>query len=256
MFRKDFMEKYAAIILGAGKGTRMNEGQASPIPKVMFKVYGKPIIYYAVNALKQAGIKKIVLIVGYRKEMIMEFFGNEVEYAEQKEQLGTGHAAMMAKDQLEGQAESIIITNGDHALYMSKTIKELIKYYKKEKPTIAMLSVVFQDPMYWAFGRIIRDKNGEVQGIIEQKDCTHEQLKIRESNPNFYIIKADWFWQNISKITTNNVQKEYYVTDIITIAKQEGKRIVAMPISKETEAIGINTPDQLKIAEEVLKKRK
>lgn len=248
-------EKYAAIILAAGKGTRMNEGEASPLPKVMFEANGKPIVSYAIEAVKKAGIEKIILIVGYKKEMIEKYFGDEVEYAEQAEQLGTGHAVMMAKEKAAG-AKAIIVFYGDHALYKPKTIKDLIETYERQRPTIAMLSVILNEPMSWAFGRIIRDQKEQVQGIIEQKDCTPQQLKIKESNPGFYIFDADWLWQNLSKIKTNNIQKEYYLTDIIEIAKKQEKRIIALPVSEESEALGINTPEQLKQAETILKKRK
>ncbi|MCL5407731.1 MAG: sugar phosphate nucleotidyltransferase [Patescibacteria group bacterium] len=256
------MEKYAAIILGAGKGTRMNEGKASPIPKVMFEANGEPIIKHSVNLIKNAGIEKVVVVVGYKKEMVTDSLGKIVEYSVQEEQLGTGHAAMTAENILAGKAESLIIFYGDNPLYKTESIKKLINLYEKpaspaggEKPTIAILTVIFEDPMFWAFGRIVRNKNGEVTGIVEQKDCSKEQLKIKESNPGFYIIDADWFWENGKKIENKNAQGEFYLTDIIDIACQQGKKIVAIPVEEEDEALGINTPEQLKQAEEVLKKR-
>lgn len=248
------MKKIICIILAAGKGTRMNEGEGSPIPKVMYEALGKPIIHYAVEAVKKAGIKKIILVVGYQKEMVMEYFGDQVEYAVQEEQLGTGHAVMVAKEKA-GNAEVVLVFYGDHALWKPETVQKLIETFEQEKPTIAMLSVIFDDPMFWGFGRIIRNHNGDVQGIVEQKDCTSEQLKIKESNPGFYIFNGQWLWENIDKIKTENVQKEYYLTDMIQIAKEQGKRIIAVPVSEYTEALGINSPEQLKQAEEVLKKR-
>jgi len=253
------MEKYAAIILAAGKGTRMNEGLASPIPKVMFELLGKPIIEHSVNAVEAAGVKKIVLVVGYKKELVMEHMDSRVEYAVQEEQLGTGHAAAMAKGVLKDKAESIIVFYGDNPLYKPETIRRLIEVYENpsvgEKPTVAMLSVNFDNPIYWVFGRIIRDSNGEVIGITEQKDCNEEELKIKECNPGFYIFDARWFWENIDKLETNNAQKELYLTDMIKIAKAQNKRIIAIPVSEESEALGINTQEQLKQAEEVLQSR-
>lgn len=248
-------EKYAAIILAAGKGTRMNEGLASPIPKVMFELLGKPIIYYSTKSVQDAGIKEIVLVVGYKKELVMNYIGDKVKYAEQAEQLGTGHAAMMAKDLLQGKAENLIIFYGDNPLYKPETIKKLIAMFEADKPTIAMLSVIFKDPEFWAFGRIIRDDNNEVVGIVEQKDCNDEQKKIKESNAGFYIFNADWFWKNITDLKSENAQKEYYLTDMIEIAKAQGKRIIALPVSEESETLGINTQEQLKEAESVLKAR-
>lgn len=249
------MEKYASIILAAGKGTRMNEGKASPIPKVMFRANGKPLIYYAVELMKNVGIGKIVVVVGYKKEIVMDYLGDRIEYAEQSEQLGTGHAVQMAQNNLEGKTEAVIIFYGDHILWKPETVKKLIHEYEREKPTIAMLSVTFQNPMFWAFGRIIRDKNQNVIGIVEQKDCAPAQLKIKESNPGFYIFEADFLWQNISKIENKNVQKEYYLTDLIEMAIKQEKKVITVGTSEENEALGINTPEQLKEAESVLKAR-
>jgi len=249
------MDKYAAVILAAGKGTRMNEGQSSPIPKVMFEIAGKPIIDWSVKLIKNAGVSKVVLIVGYHRELIEEYFGDKVEYAVQEEQLGTGHAAMMAKPNLEGKAKSLIIFYGDNCLYKPETVERLIALYEKEKPTIAMLSVEFDDPKFWAFGRLIKNDKGDVVEIIEQKDCSSNQLEIRESNPGFYICDSDWFWQNIDKVDTNNAQGEYYLTDIVGFAARQGKRVISMPVSRESEALGINTPEQQKKAESILEDR-
>jgi bifunctional UDP-N-acetylglucosamine pyrophosphorylase/glucosamine-1-phosphate N-acetyltransferase len=256
------MEKYAAVILAAGKGTRMNEGQESPIPKVMFEILGKPIIKYSVDLIITAGIEKVVLVVGYKQEMVRKYMGSEVEYAVQEEQLGTGHAAQMAESVLKGKAENIIVFYGDNPLFKPESIRKLLDLYTtatyevaESKVVIGMLTVIFEDPMFWGFGRITRDENGDVSGIVEQKDCTEEQLKIKECNPGFYIFKADWFWENAKKIKSENSQKEYYLTDMIAIAKEQGKKIIATPVSEESEAHGINTPEQLKKAEEIINSR-
>lgn len=250
------MDKIAGIILAAGKGTRMNGGEATPIPKVMFKINGEPIIKYSVELLKKAGVNRVVLVVGYHKETVMNYFGDEVEYAVQEEQLGTGHAALMAKKLLEGKSEAVAIFYGDNPLYHPETVRKLIDLYEKEKPTIAMLSVIFEKPDFWAFGRLLRNSKGEVVDIVEQKDCTREQLKIKENNPGFYIFDAKWFWENCEKIQTHNTQKEYYLTDIVKLASDQGKRIIAIPVSEVTEALGINNPEQLEKASEILKRRK
>jgi bifunctional UDP-N-acetylglucosamine pyrophosphorylase/glucosamine-1-phosphate N-acetyltransferase len=259
------MEKIAAVILAAGKGTRMtplrsksyegqDEGQSSPIPKVMFKIHNRPMIEYSIENMKNAGIDKVVLVVGYQKEMVMEEVGDKVEYAIQEEQLGTGHAAMQARKNLEGNVEAVIVCYGDMPLFKPDTIKNLIKEYNEQKPTIAMLSAVFENPEYWAYGRISRDQNGYVEAIIEQKDCNEEQLKIKESNPGFYIFDAKWLWENFGKLSTNNAQHEYYLTDMIKIAKEQGKKIIAVKVSEENEVLGINNQEQLKKVEEILKK--
>lgn len=249
------MNKFAAVVLAGGKGTRMNEGEASPIPKVMFQINGLPIIRYTLDHIKEAGIDRIVLVVGYKHEMIEEFLGNDAEYALQEEQLGTGHAVAMAKDHLLGQSEAILAVYGDMPLVKSESIINLMKEYEKVRPTIAMLSVILKDPKFWAFGRVVRGRNGDVIKIIEQKDCTSEELEIKESNVGFYIFDAEWLWSNIDKLNNSNVQKEYYLTDMIKLARNQRKKIIAIPTNDETEVIGINTKEQLKEAEEVLRSR-
>ncbi|MFA4996125.1 MAG: sugar phosphate nucleotidyltransferase [Patescibacteria group bacterium] len=248
------MDKYIAIVLAAGKGTRMNEGIASPIPKVMFEIAGKPIIYYTVDNIKKVGINHVALAVGYKKELIEEYLKDEVEYAVQEKQLGTGHAVMMAKELLIGKSEAVIICYGDMPLVKPETIKKLINVFESDNPTIAMISAISEDP--FGYGRIIRDSNGEVSGIKEHKDCNEEELKIKEWNPGFYIFNSEWLWTNSDKLDNNNAQKEYYLTDLIKFAKKQGKKIIAIPVSEESEALGINSQEQLREAEAVLVNRK
>lgn len=246
-------KKYAAVILAAGKGTRMSQGEAAPKPKVMFELAGKPIIDWSVKLIRDAGIEEVVLVVGYMKELIEDYFGDKVLYAVQAEQLGTGHAAAQAKDVLKGKSESVIVFYGDCPLYKPETVKRLTEMFEAECSAIAMLTVVSDDPT--GCGRVFRDEKGDVTDIIEHKDCTPEQLQNKEWNPGFYIFDSKWLWENIEKLSSNNAQKEYYLTDMIKLAKDQGKRIVAMPVSEESEALGINTPEQLAEAEETLLKR-
>lgn len=244
-----------AVILAAGKGTRMGSVEGSVIPKVMFKACGKPLIDYSIQNIQDAGISNVVLVVGYKKELVMDEVGDKVEYAVQEEQLGTGHAAMMARPSLEGKASAIIICYGDMPLFKPETIKNLISIYQEKQPTIAILSVDFHDPNFWAFGRLIRNDQGYVSAIVEQKDCTEEQKAINESNPGFYIFDADWLWENFDKLSTNNAQHEYYLTDMIKIASDQGKKIIAVKVSSEEEVLGVNTPEQLAEAERIISGR-
>lgn len=249
------MENLAGVILAAGKGTRMGGPEGSEIPKVMYEANSKPLVGYCVDNLRRAGVEKIVVVVGYMKEKITEYLDGEVEYAEQSVQLGTGHAVMAARDVCKGQSEAVLVCYGDMPLFKVETIQKLIETFNKEKPTIAMLSVDFEDPMFWAFGRIIRDEKGNVKDIVEQKDCNEKQLKIKESNPGFYIFESSWLWQNIDKIKSENTQNEFYLTDLIGLAREQGKRIIAIKVAEENEALGVNTSEQLKQAEEILKER-
>ena len=247
--------KISAVILAAGKGTRMGEVEGSVIPKVMFRAHEKPLIEYSINNVMSAGINDIVLVVGYKREMIMGHIGESVQYAIQEEQLGTGHAAKMAKNNVISKYDAVLVCYGDMPLFRPETIRNLVEIYEKEQPTIAMLSVKFNDPNYWAYGRITRDQNGEITGIVEQKDCAPEQLEIKESNPGFYIFNNSWIWEALDHIGSNNAQHEYYLTDLIAMAIDQGKRVIAVPVSEEEEVLGVNTPDQLKQVEEIITRR-
>ncbi len=247
--------KIAAVILAAGKGTRMGEVEGSVIPKVMFRAHEKPLIEYSINNVMSAGIENVVLVVGYKREMITGHIGEQVQYAIQEEQLGTGHAVKMAKENVAGKYDAALVCYGDMPLFKPETIKNLVNLYEQEKPTIAMLSVEFDDPNYWAYGRITRNQNGEIIGIVEQKDCTPEQLEIKESNPGFYIFDNSWVWEALEHIGSNNAQHEYYLTDLIGMAIEQGKKVIAVPVSEEEEVIGVNTPNQLKQVEDIIDKR-
>lgn len=253
------MEKIVAVILAAGKGTRMGSEAGSEKPKVMYEAYGRPLLGYNVDNLRRAGIDEITVVVGYKKEMIKEYLDGEVDYAIQEKQLGTGHAVMMAKDSLTGKSEAVLVCYGDMPLFKPETIKKLIESFEKNgasgKPTVAMLSVDLENPVSWAYGRIERDEEGDVKDIVEQKDCTDEQLKIQECNPGFYIFEANWLWENIDNLQSLNAQKEYYLTDLVGMARDQGKKIVAVKVSEENEALGVNTPEQLLKVEGILKER-
>jgi len=244
--------KIAAVILAAGKGTRMGEAE---IPKVMFEVNGKPIIEHMIEDIENSGIDDITLVVGYKQEIVKDYFKDRVKYALQTQQLGTGHAVLMAQENLEGKSDAVLVCYGDHATYKKETIKKLIEKYQDNKPAIAMLTVKFEDPMKWQFGRIIRDKEGNICENVEQKDANEEQLTIKESNPSFYIFDSKFLWENLKTLNTENTQGEYYLTDMIKVAKDQGKRIISSPVSEESEVLGINTQEHLKEVEEILVKR-
>lgn len=249
------MDKYSAVILAAGKGTRMNNGQSSDIPKVMYMLKGKPIIDWAVDSIKAVGITRIVLVVGYKKELIEKHFGDTLEYAVQEEQLGTGHAVGQAKLLLGNQSEQVVVSCGDCPLYKPETIKRLMNLHEEQNATISMLTVVSPEADITGYGRVFRNDLGHVSAIVEHKDCTPEQLKCREWNPAFYIFNASWLWDNIDKLESENIQHEFYLTDMIKIAKDQGMRVCATPVTEESEAMGVNSLDQLKEAESVLKSR-
>lgn len=248
------MKDIIAVILAAGQGKRMGS-EESKLPKVMFELVGKPMIRYSVDNLKNAGVSDIVVVVGFEKEKVINFLGDEVEYAEQFKRLGTGHAVAMAKNQVKDKTKWLLVCYGDMPLFQPGTIKKLIKKIESEKPTIGMLTVKFDDPEFWAYGRIVRNASGDIEKIVEQKDSSSEELTIKECNPSFFIFDNTWFWDNIMKLSTANAQKEYYLTDMIGLAVSQGKKIIGIPVGSEQEALGINNLNQLREAEKILKKK-
>jgi bifunctional UDP-N-acetylglucosamine pyrophosphorylase/glucosamine-1-phosphate N-acetyltransferase len=250
------MEEVAALILAAGKGTRMNEGRSSPIPKVMFEVGGKPIIRYSVDTVKRAGIKDITVVVGYKRRLIRAYLDAEVDFAVQEPQLGTGHAVAAAKEQLVGRARAVVVLYGDHPLFKPTTIRRALKRYELKRPTILAVSATVADPVAWGFGRIIRNEKGELLKIKEQKDCSPEELSVRELNTGPYVFDGDWLWAHVDRLSDQNVQQEFYLTDLIDLAKREGRKVIAENIASEEEALGINTPKMLERVDKILAHRR
>lgn len=242
-----------ALVLAAGKGTRMNDGLASPIPKVMFRANGKPLIGYVVESLEEAGIKEVIPIVGYKKEMVIKYVDGKHRFAIQKEQKGTGHAVACAKELIGKDFDTVLVTCGDMPLIEPETFQKAIQVHEKEKPVITILSANYLDPT--GYGRIIRDENGNVDGIVEEKDCDAQQKRINECNTSTYVFDAKWLWKNIDKLSSHNAQGEIYLTDLVHLAWQDGEKLSAIS-TDEQQAHGINTVEQLIEVEEILNSRK
>jgi bifunctional UDP-N-acetylglucosamine pyrophosphorylase/glucosamine-1-phosphate N-acetyltransferase len=240
--------KVSTILLAAGKSTRMR----SKTPKFLHQLAGKAMILHSLESIKEFTSEKPVLVVGHQAKQLIELVGDRAQYAEQKEQLGTGHAVMQCQDQLAGKSELVVIIFGDMPLLKGKTISDLIKCQKENKGPVSMLSVIADDPR--GFGRIIRGSNGTVEEIVEDADCTPEQKKINELNASMYCFDADWLWSNLDKIPISP-KGEYYLTDIIGIAHAQGLPIQAKVIEDPQEAMGINTRVHLAEAEKIMRKR-
>lgn len=225
----------SAIILAAGKGTRMR----SETPKVLHPIIDRPIMGYIVDALKEAGAERIIAVVGYRAEEVKEAYP-ELEFAIQEPQLGSGHAAMQCTV-LEGTEGSTLVINGDGPCIRPETLKKL--YEANEGKSLTLLSSVLEDGAH--YGRIVRDRTGAVTGIVEAKDCTPEQKEIREINAGMYCFDTRDLFEGLKKLEPNNAQHEYYITDLAKIFAQEGKQVDAIVIEDRDETMGINDPAEL-----------
>ncbi|MBQ0065703.1 MAG: NTP transferase domain-containing protein [Firmicutes bacterium] len=227
-----------AIVLAAGKGTRMKSEKS----KCMHSIIDRPMLAYITDALKAVGVQRIVLIVGYQKEAIQEYF-SDLEFAIQEPQLGTGHAVMQAA-QLKDEDGDTVIINGDGPCIQSETIEKLFEMNKDASCTL--LTSVLEDGKH--YGRIVRNEEGNVTGIVEAKDCTPEQLKICEINAGMYCFKNRDLFDNLDKLETNNAQKEYYLTDMVKILSSQGKKVNGLVIEDRDEVMGINDCVELNVA--------
>ena len=228
------MRDTAVIIMAAGKGKRMK----SNLPKVLHNLAGKPILNYVLDAVDQLEEKRKILIIGYKSDKIRELIGNQIEYAEQKEQLGTAHAVLQTKKLLSGFKGDVLILSGDVPFLTVKTLKKLLKYHQDNNFCCTLLSAVLKNPK--GYGRIIRDKKGKIKGIIEEVDLSREKKKITEINSGIYCFSKERLFQALEKIATDNKQEEYYLTDTVKILLGEGLAVGNIIVKDNSEILGIN----------------
>lgn len=237
-----------AIILAAGKGTRMN----SDLPKVLHPLLDKPMILYAVETAQLVTGQPPIVVVGHEAERVRETVGGRARFVYQREQLGTAHAVGQAEVLLREQPGTVLITSGDMPLFKPETLAQLVSAQVDGATPLSMLTVVADKPR--GFGRIVRAPDGSVRAIVEEAVATPEQLAIRELNVGAYAVDGSWLWPSLAKITPSP-KGEYYLTDLVAIAVEEGLRVQAIVVESEAEAIGINTPEHLAEAERLLKER-
>ena len=240
---------FTSIILAAGMGTRMK----SELPKVMHKVCGKPLCKWVIDESKKAGAADVAVIVGHKAELVKEQLGDECGYALQSEQKGTGHAVMQAKEYIENSKGYVVILNGDAPLVTAKTIKDAVEYHKENRNFATVLTAVLPDAT--GYGRIVRDADGAVKKIVEQKDASAEEQLIKEVNSGMYVFDSQSLLYALDKIQPNNAQGEYYLTDTLEILLNAGKRVGAYIISDSDEIRGINDRIQLNEAETIMRSR-
>ena len=238
-----------ALILAAGQGKRIK----SDIPKVLHKVCGKEMVNHVIDNMRKANIEDVNVIIGKGAELVKEGTKERnVSYSLQEEQLGTGHAVKCATDFLKGKKGTVIVFAGDAPLTKESTIENLIKEHEENKNSATLLSAMVEDPT--GYGRIIRDSNGDVLKIVEHKDCNEEELLVKEMNAAMYCFDIEELLNSLEKLSNNNNQGEYYLTDVIGILKDEGKKIGAVVTDYE-DTIGVNSRVQLAEAEEILRNR-
>ena len=240
---------FTSVILAAGMGTRMK----SKMPKVLHKVCGKPLSKWVIDASEAAGADKVCAVVGHKAETVKEVLGDVCEFALQAEQKGTGHAVMQAIDVIKNSKGEVVILNGDTPLITAETINKAIEYHKNNGNQATVITAILDDAT--GYGRIVRDNDGSVLKIVEQKDASKEEKKINEVNSGMYVFDAQTLVYALDKITPNNAQGEYYLTDTLEILLSAGKKIGGYAISDNDEIRGINDRVQLNEAEKIMQKR-
>ncbi|WP_251575505.1 bifunctional UDP-N-acetylglucosamine diphosphorylase/glucosamine-1-phosphate N-acetyltransferase GlmU [Limosilactobacillus agrestimuris] len=241
--------KRNAIILAAGKGTRMR----SKLYKVLHKVCGKTMVEHVVGQLEKADIDNIVTIVGFGVEKVEEVIGNRTKFALQNQQLGTGHAVMQAKDLLGDEDGETVVVSGDTPLFTADTFKKLFEYHEQRHAAATILTSVAPDPT--GYGRIVRNEVGIVERIVEQKDATPEEQAIHEINTGVYCFDNKKLFAALKKVNNDNAQGEYYLTDVIEILKKEQEIVTAYKMADFDESMGVNDRVALARANKIMRKR-
>ncbi len=238
-----------AIILAAGQGKRMK----SNLPKVLHKVLGREMIDYTLRALELVGIRKPLVVVGHCGDQVIDFVGDRARAVWQHDQLGTGHAVQVALPEIENFHGDVIITAGDVPLIPPEAFSTLIRKRREGGYSAVVATMVLQDAR--AYGRIKRDENGNVQGIVEYRDASEEERRIREVNTATYCFEAESLRQSVANLTNHNAQGELYLTDTIASLLQSGRSVGTYIHPDPDEFMGINDPSELAMAENRLSER-
>lgn len=244
------MKDTIALILAAGKGTRMK----SKLPKVLHKVGGVPMVEQVLQAVKAAGTKRQIVVVGFGGEAVQEYLGDQAETVVQEQQLGTGHAVLQAEPLLQGAEGTLLVTCGDTPLVTTETFQQLLDCHAQSGAAATVLTAIMPDP--FGYGRVIRNDAGQVLKIVEQKDGTPEELAVQEVNAGIYCFDLSLLWDMLHHVTNENAQGEYYLTDIIGMLVAAGKVVSAFAAPDYNETLGVNSRQQLAQAEQVLRQRK
>lgn len=240
-----------AVILAAGKGTRMK----GDLPKVVHEVGGRPMVCAVVDAARQAGCGRIVVVVGYKQELVREALRGYagIEYAVQDQQLGTGHAVLCAKAAVGGFGGDLFVLCGDGPLIRSATLATLLSKHRTSGAAATIATSVIDDPT--GYGRIVRDASGRFASIVEHKNATPEQRQIREVNPSYYCFRAGELFSGLERVERNPLSGEYYLTDVLSVLLAEGKRVEVVPAVPPEDVLSINTPDELAVVDRIYRAR-
>lgn len=235
---------FSIVILAAGKGKRMNNPN---IPKVLVELKNRPLLEYVLELSSKLNPKQIVVVVGHLKEQVIEFLkkfnSNNIDFVEQKEQLGTGHAVQQAEPKISPEVHSVLILSGDVPLLTYKTISEFITMHEFYNSDASVLTSIAPNP--YGYGRIVRDDEGRFNRIVEEKDADESEKQIKEINSGVYIINKNFLFNALKLVQNNNAQQEFYLTDVISILYRQEKSVNAFCIADFDEIQGVNSIEDL-----------
>ncbi|HLB00395.1 MAG TPA: NTP transferase domain-containing protein [Bacteroidota bacterium] len=253
MKQKDAEPGLAVVILAAGKGTRMKD---PGISKVMSEIGGKPMVAYVVELARSVDAERILLVVGWKKESIIGYFGSadpHLAFVSQDTQLGTGHAVQQTAGALSDFGGNILVLSGDVPLLTEKTVRALLGYHRATGAVATILTAEVAEPT--GYGRIVRNRDESVMRIAEEKDASAQEKKITEINSGIYVFSNKELFEALGEITPENTQKEYYLPDVFGIFRRKGLLVSAVKCLDPAEVAGINDLSQLESARVVMQGR-
>jgi bifunctional UDP-N-acetylglucosamine pyrophosphorylase/glucosamine-1-phosphate N-acetyltransferase len=237
------------IIMAAGLGTRMKSRTA----KVLHRAAGRPLIDYVVDLAEQVSSRPPIVVVGHQHEAVEQHLGDRASYALQEKQLGTGHAVQQALQNLDSKGKNILVLSGDVPLTRPETLQRLLDEHQRSGNALTLVTMELDDPAL--YGRIVRDANGGVTRIVEARDADEKQRQIREVNAGIYLFDGQQLSDHLPRLSTNNSQGEYYLTDLIAMLRDSGKRVGALLLDDPVEAFGVNSRAELASVESEIQRR-
>ena len=240
----------AIVIMAAGKGTRMK----SDLPKVLHQLQGRPLVSHVMDTARALGPERLVLIAGYQKRRVLDaVMADDVIAVSQDDPRGTGHAIMQTEAALSDFSGDVMILSGDVPLLPASELKKFLDHHRKSEAWITLMTADLDNPT--GYGRIVRNANGSVSAIVEEKDADEATRQVKEFNSGIYLIKSQGLFDRLRRIGNDNAKGEFYLTDIVGIAVRDGLRVTAYRVEDAREILGVNTVEELRQVDHILKMR-